>query len=237
MVPLGVARGVDARDVPAREEVVHLAHAEPRHVRVGQAVQQRRAGRRQADVLPMCGPLPGAGLPDERPRDDARHRVRRLQQVPGFAAGAVELLQRNDFLVRRHLEDAVRRGVHDPAPGAHMLGAELVEDGRAGGGPVPEDAAPGAPRKLLHDLVRESPGVGRERARASVRPHSSQCPVVESLPAPAGWQVPHAALGDSTWATPVSGAQHPRPSASSSGSVRPPTARRVLPRVSLPVSP
>ena len=53
--------------------------------------------------------------------------------------------------------------------------------------------------------------VGGERL-STVSPQNSQCPVVLSLPALTGSQLPNAARGEATAAMPGSGAQRPRPS-------------------------
>ena len=171
--------------------------------------------------LRCARPLPGAGLPDERPRDHPRHRVRPLQQVPGLAAGGVELLQRNDFLVRRHLEDAVRRGVDDPAARcARCSSPNSSRIGRAGGGLVPEHAAPGAARETP---ARPRPGTRRDRWERVGQREAAELPVPGGAVLAGARGLAGAPRGP--WATrpgrtPSSGAQHPRPSASSSGSVQ-----------------
>ena len=72
--------------------------------------------------------------------------------------------------------------------------------------------------------------VGGERVARAVSPQISQCPVVLSLPALTGSQLPNAARGEATAATPASDAQCPRPSAVRFGSESPPTCRATLPK-------
>ena len=160
-----------------------------------------------------------------------------LQHLPRRSARGVELGQRHRGLVRRHLEDAVGRGVDDPLPGAQVLRPELVEDRRAGGRPVAQHSPPRETGELGDDLSRESPAGRLGTAAATIRPQSSQCPVVLSLPGLVGSHTPYAARGRSVGATPAIGAQFPSPRAAEVGRFSAPTARATLPRVSLPVSP
>src|SRR5262249_28910678 len=67
-------------------------------------------------------------------------------------ADAIQLLDRDDVFVRRDLKDAVGRRVDDRKTGAHVLGAELVDDDRAGRRVVAERPASDAPLELGDDV-------------------------------------------------------------------------------------
>ena len=57
----------------------------------------------------------------ERTRDDAAHLQIAGKHLSGDLAIPVELLQRNDGLVRRNLKHTVRRGIHNQIPCPHVL--------------------------------------------------------------------------------------------------------------------
>ena len=63
-----------------------------------------------------------------------------VQELPGRGAGGIQLAQRYRLLVSGNLEDAVRRGVHDPAAGPPMLRSILVQHRGSGGRLVAEHA-------------------------------------------------------------------------------------------------
>ena len=62
----------------------------------------------------------------------------------------------------RHLKNAVRRGVYDGLPRAHMLVPQLLDDGRAGGHAIPQGAPADLGFKGLHDPRREPLWIGLE---------------------------------------------------------------------------
>ena len=102
---------------------------------------------------------------DEGTGDHPAHAVLALQDPPGNTAVLVELLQRDDLLMGRNLEDGVSGGVDNQVPGLHMLVAEFVDDGGAGPGGVGQDAAArGLPEGLQH-LLGEAVGIGRHGIR------------------------------------------------------------------------
>ena len=91
-----------ARGIPARREVV----------------EQRLVRRRERVVAPIGRSHVRARVAHERARDHARDVVRGHEHGARRLACRVELSQRYHLLVRRDLEDGVRRGVDDQLPGA-----------------------------------------------------------------------------------------------------------------------
>ena len=88
---------MNARDAAAGKQVVHLPDADPGHVVLRQPVEQRRPGRRQAEVLPARRPYPGARLAHERTRDDPGDAVLALEHLARRGAGGVELRRAAPF--------------------------------------------------------------------------------------------------------------------------------------------
>ena len=68
----------------------------------------------------------------------------------------VLLPQRNYFLMRRILEDAVGRSINNGRTRSHVLGAEFGDDLGARGRLVAERAASDAAFELVHDFAREA---------------------------------------------------------------------------------
>jgi hypothetical protein len=85
------------------------------------------------------------------------------QNFAGDLAHAVQLLERDHVLMSRNLENAIGGGVDDRLAGRHVLRAEFVEDGGAGGGLVREGLAPDAPLPFAEDLRRKAVREGGER--------------------------------------------------------------------------
>ena len=155
-------------------------------------------------------------------------------RISRLLAALVELLERNRLLVRRDLEDGVRRRVDDPLAGLLVLLAELLDDLRPGR-LVAEHAARGGVHERVDHVVREAVGIRRQGLR---RDDAHHLPVAERRVFPLGALEAARHRGrTSIGATPSSGATLPSPSASIAGRSRPPTARATLPRVSDPSSP
>ena len=123
-------------------------------------------------------PLPRA---EERPRDDAADVVLAAHQLARDRADAPQLLDRNDLLVRRDLEDGVGRGVDDRRAGAHVLFAELVEDHRPRRRLVAERLPADAPLVFGDDVGRKSVRIGAERILDD-EPHHFPMPGRRVLP-------------------------------------------------------
>lgn len=86
---------------------------------------------------------------DERTGDDAADAMLSDEDLTGDAAVFIQLLQRDDVLVRRDLEHGVCGRINDEVSRAHMLRAILCDDLGAGPGCVRQDAAAVASRKGL----------------------------------------------------------------------------------------
>ena len=146
---------------PSGENVVDLAH--------GQAVQPRRLygvqhgllRRLQRKVVTVGRALEavlrvahiGAG---DHPAD----AILSLQNLPRLAAGIVQLLQGNPFLVRRHLKHGIGGGVDDPLAGLALLLAVVPDDVGAGIGQVAQDAPAGLLLEGVQNLFGEAVGEG-----------------------------------------------------------------------------
>ena len=96
------------------------------------------------------------------------------QHVARDAARPVQLVQRHGLLVRRHLENRVRRGVHDPLAGPLVHFPQLGDDRRTGSSLVAQPSSPGPPRELVEQLPRKAVRVGAKRLREE---HAAHLPV------------------------------------------------------------
>src|SRR5207237_8200848 len=94
-----------------------------------------------------------AGCADERPRDHPADAEPFSDNLVCDLARAIELRDWNDVFMRRDLEHAVSRRVDDERPGAHVLGAELVEDDRSRCRLVAEDRASRPRGKVCQHLA------------------------------------------------------------------------------------
>ena len=143
-------------DAAAQEHVENLAHAVDQDAALVQPVEQHALGRRHGVIVAVGGAREIARRADERPRDDAAHFVRPAQNLARGFADLVQLPERDHLFVRGHLEDAVGRGVNDGRAGAHVLGAQFLDDLGARGGLVAQRAAADAPLEFVHDFRRET---------------------------------------------------------------------------------
>ena len=121
--------------------------------------------------------LKAPGRADERPRDHPADAEAEPDQLEGDLADAIQLGHRDDVFVRGDLKHAVGRRVDDRPAGAHVLGAELVDDRRAGRGLVAERAAADAPLELGDHLRRES---RRETPETAARARAPSAPSARS---------------------------------------------------------
>ena len=164
--PLDVRlRGVLGVHVEVGEDVGDLPDAV--HLAAGFAHERQvvRPPRLEREVVAVRRPLVVPRLADERPRDHAPDRVLSGEDPARRTAARVELLEGDRLLVRRDLEDRVRRRVDDPLARLLVLLAELLDDLRPGGRLVAEHAA----RRLVHERVDHVVGkavrIRRQRLR------------------------------------------------------------------------
>ena len=75
----------------------------------------------------------------------------------------MQLRERHHLFVGRDLEDRIGRGVHDPCPGARVLGAELVEHGGAAANHVADARPARAGAELVEQDLRKAVRIGGER--------------------------------------------------------------------------
>ena len=121
-----------------------------------------RTRRSEREVLAVRGARERSRWARERAGDDARHRMRTVQDLPRDRAVAVELLQRHHLDVAGDLEDAVRRRVDDGPPRDHVLPAELRDDLGARSSLVAQYVAPDPRAERTQHLFREAVGIHRE---------------------------------------------------------------------------
>ena len=121
-----------------------------------------------------------------------------LQNLPRLAAGIVQLLQGNPFLVRRHLKHGIGGGVDDPLAGFALLLAVIPDDVGAGIGQVAQDAPAGLLLEGVQNLFGKPLGkVGRGWGRSHRRFPNGRwwCPCPWSFPSAGRTPVGAAALG------------------------------------------
>ena len=86
-----------------------------------------------------------------------------MQDFAGDFTVLIKLLDRNDALMRRHLEYAVGACIDDQCACFYMLATVVADDIGAGIGLVTEHPASCAALKLRDNLRREAVGIGRHR--------------------------------------------------------------------------
>src|SRR5690606_15758836 len=102
-------------------------------------------------------------LAHEGPGDDAADRMLALEDLPGDLAHLVQLLHGYDLLMGGDLENAVGRRVDDGLAGAHVLLAQLIDDGSAGGGLVAQHPASDGGRKGVDYFTGKPVGIDGKR--------------------------------------------------------------------------
>ena len=161
---VGVVLGLGGiPNAAAQEDVEDLADAVHRDSAIVELIEQHALGRRHGVIVAIGGARETAGRAGERPRDHAAHLVRSAQNLARGLAHLVQFPERDHFLMRGDLEDAVGRRVDDRRAGAHVLLAQFLDDLGAGGGLVAERPAADAAFELAHHLGREAVRVQRER--------------------------------------------------------------------------
>src|SRR5581483_150382 len=106
-------------------------------------VEERRPVRRHGVVAAVRRAPESAGAADERPGDHPADIVG-IGELAREAAERVEAVEAEGGLVRRDLQDAVGGGVEHGLAGLEMLRPELLDDLRARGAAVAEDAGQAA---------------------------------------------------------------------------------------------
>ncbi len=136
-LPAGAAMG---------EDVADLADRDQRPPSAGQDVEKRVVRRGRGKILAVAGAGEAVSGEPTKGRAMTRPMLQRIAQAARDAADLIEALQPEHLLMRGDLEHAVDRGVADGLAGADVLGAELVDDGGAGGVLVAENAGQGGLR-------------------------------------------------------------------------------------------
>ncbi len=117
---------------------MNLADAEHRHFSFRQHIHQHRARRLDGVVMTPLRALEIARRAGERPGNYAPHAMLAIEHFASDIADAIKLSNGQHIFVRRNLEDAIARGVHDGVAGAHVLFAQFLDDFGAGGGLIAE---------------------------------------------------------------------------------------------------
>ena len=166
---VGVALRVDiVRQAAACEDIVDLADGKDVLASGLDGVKHGLCGRLERKVVAV-GRAGEAVLlvADERTGDDAADAMLSDEDLTGDAAVFIQLLQRDDVLVRRDLEHGVCGRINDEVSRAHMLRAVLCDDLGAGPGCVRQDAAARRLAEGLEHLLGEAVGIGRQRIRGN----------------------------------------------------------------------
>ena len=123
------------------ENVADLADRDDRAAGLRGALQEgcRRAAARRNPCGWACGRSPSRVSPTKG-RAITRPIFKRIAETPRDAAELVEPLEPERLLVRGDLKDRVGRGVADRLQRPHVLLAEFLDDGGAGGVAVAENA-------------------------------------------------------------------------------------------------
>ena len=110
--------------------------------RVHNRVQNRFLRRLDRKIVPSrrsrVRPFTGKGS-----GDDPSHAVFAHKELPRNAAVFIELLGRDNILVRSNLEDGVRRRVDNQRARFHLLAAIVPDDIRAGIGEIAQNLPAG----------------------------------------------------------------------------------------------
>src|SRR6266511_807048 len=158
--------GMGFVDVAAGEDLAHLADRVDAASGVADQAEVVGSPRLERVVMAPVGALVITRLARKGTRDDPSDGVLSGEDLAGDPAGVVELLRRDSLLVRRELEDGVRRGVDDPLSRLLVLLAELLDDLGPRRGPVAENAAAGAMHERIDHVVRKAVRIGRKRLRS-----------------------------------------------------------------------
>ncbi len=159
-----VTIGLDhPRHALMRIDIADLADCQDLAVPLDKAVKKRRLRRQNRKVAPVARSSKcRRTLPDEGACDDAAD-IQRIEDLADDLAQRNQPLQPEMHLVRRNLEDRVRRRVADRLARADMLFAKTGDDVRAGRMTISKDAREVA---LLADRIdklrREGIALGRE---------------------------------------------------------------------------
>ena len=161
--PVGVSRRVGKlRHTAAGKNIVDLADGDHVLFRVHNRVQNRFLRRLDRKIVPSrrshVRPFTGKGS-----GDDPSHAMLAHEKLSRNAAVFIELLGRDNILVRSNLEDGVCRRVDNQRTRFHLLAAIVPDDIRAGIGKIAQNFAAGQARKLVDNLLGKAVRVGRQR--------------------------------------------------------------------------
>ena len=165
------------RVAPAGEDIMDLAHRQGVQPRPGNGIQHGFGRRLQGEVMAVGGTAEGfGGGAHIGPGNDPSHAVLPGENRPGLAAGVIQLLQRDQLLLSRHLEDGVGGGIDDPLSGFQLLLAVVPDHLRAGIGQIAQPAPAGLAFKFLQNLLWEALGIGGQRLGGH---HAADLPVAD----------------------------------------------------------
>src|SRR5204863_2664821 len=99
-----------------------------RQARLFQPVEERRGRWGQREVTAIRRSAKRTRRADEGTRDDATNTHAQSGEFVSNSAPAIELGYRNDILVCRNLEDAVRGRIDNRLARIQVLGAKLLDD-------------------------------------------------------------------------------------------------------------
>ena len=129
----------DARDALGGENVADLAQADDFAARILDVVEQGLAWRRHRIVVAIGRARVVAIAARERAGDEAADVVR-FDQLEGHFAHCIQAFKAERFFVRGDLHHRVARGIDNQLAGGDVLVTMLVDDVRARGMAVAEEA-------------------------------------------------------------------------------------------------
>ena len=134
-------------------------------LRLDEHVHQHRARRLDRVIVAALGAPKISRRARERPGDHAAHFVRPVQHFAGNFAHAVQLGDGDHVFVRRNLEYAVARSVHDRKTRSNVFLAQFLDDFGSGGGLVADGLAADGAFELFDQFARKAVLVNGKRLR------------------------------------------------------------------------
>src|SRR6266540_691609 len=149
-------------DPSTGEEIVDFSDAGAWNARRSESVEKSFIGRLDRVVPPVRRSRIMSRRSFEGARDHPRNVVRRYEHLTRHLAGRVKLGERDDTLVRRDLENRIRRRVNDPRARSLVLLSELLNDRGAARRDVADYAPPGPGRECLQQFAGKALRKSRE---------------------------------------------------------------------------
>ena len=161
-------------DAAAIVNIVNFADAEDRNFSLDKHIHQHRARRLDRVIVPPLGTPKISRRAGERPGNHAAHFVRPVEHFPCDFAHAIQFGDGDHVFVRRDLEDAVARRVHDRETRSNVFLAQFLDNFGSGGGLVADRLAADGAFELFDQFARKTMLVNGKRLR---QPDAGHLPV------------------------------------------------------------